>query len=170
MMSYLVAAVALTTLPGQPFSGLASALNVVKELRTEFAFTAVHLICVDATKAAELLTASLGEIGDVTIVADAKSNSVFIRANTEKMGQAKDTLQQLDAEARLRAGTRLHVLPLKHAKAAEAAKALKAYLGDVFYGDILGEERANMIIIYAASPNEIWRAKMILQRLDVKGR
>src|SRR5262245_17816846 len=108
MLSYAVAAVTLTTLPAATLSELTAALDAVltwrPEVRSEPALTAIPLVWADATKAAEMLTARLGKAGDITIFADARSNSVFIRANTEKAEQAKVFLGRLDAEARERAG------------------------------------------------------------------
>jgi type II secretory pathway component GspD/PulD (secretin) len=125
----------------------------------------------DAASVAKKLTATLGGGNDGIFYADERTNRVVIVAGDVTAKRAAEIVRRLDVKT----DCCLHVVPLKNADAAWAAKGMRAalllltLLGDDHGVYVTADERANGVII-SAGEERAEAIKKLLRWLDGQGR
>ncbi len=125
---------------------------------------AIPLVHVEAAKAAEKLKALLGR--NTHIVVDEDTNTVFVRANADKLEEAKKRIKRLDVPSYI------CIVAVHNVDAGEAATVLRLvmmaliYIGDDRRVHIVAVDRGNMIVV--ASHEKAKQVRNVLSWLDVK--
>jgi Bacterial type II/III secretion system short domain len=149
---------------GLPFPETCRAQNLGEEAKPP-RYVSLALVRADAIKAAKRLTFLLGP--DADIVADEETNTVFIRANADKIKKARDFLKRQDVPSFL------YIIPLRNAESVKTAKKLNIVLtlfwllGDDRDFHVISLDRENKISIYAGA-EKTTQVNAIIRLLDEK--
>jgi type II secretory pathway component GspD/PulD (secretin) len=156
------------TLAGVAAGGLNSATGAARQPVAVAQAVCFPLRYADAARVARKLTAALGRGNDAVVYADERTSRVFVVAGAATVRRATEVVRRLDVKT----DCCLHVVPLKNADAAWAARGLRAILpllGDDQEVHITADKGANAVII-SAGEERAAALKKLLRWLDGRGR
>ncbi len=132
-----------------------------KELRGQPQLAPIGLVSRDAVEVARILRGFLAGEPSVAVTADQETNYVFVQASAATIQQVKEMVERLD-----NVQVELRVISLEHVEAAQAARMLKALLGDDDLLRVVPDGEGKRVIL-SGSRVQVRRAEEMVRQLDV---